>query len=167
MFTFLVFLIIWVESNRPTVRAQTIGEYVFICTLVLSIFLIGVFLIFSRGEMSTKSLKEKAEALWTIAKWFNALMLPIAILYFLLRGFWILLREVWKHKGLIPKSLWNVFTSIHSEMRLLCMTDSMIGATIGYFAGSAIIGGLAGAIFGILNYPIVSVRWLKVAKVRV
>jgi hypothetical protein len=45
---------------------------------------------------------------------------------------------------------------IHSDLRLLCGTDAAIGAAIGYFCGNAIIGALAGGVFGVLNYEIVS-----------
>lgn len=68
----------------------------------------------------------------------------------------------------------RVFVAIHSDFRLLCATDSFLGAVVGYcfergFATehpfivscSVLIGGLVGALFGILNYELVSVRWLK------
>lgn len=56
---------------------------------------------------------------------------------------------------------WQVFIRIHSEMRVLCGVDAMIGTTVGYFAGSAIIGALAGGAFGVINYALVTERWLK------
>lgn len=55
----------------------------------------------------------------------------------------------------------RAFLYIHSEMRLLCFTDSLIGASIGYFYGNPIIGAIAGALLGVLNYEILSVRVLK------
>ena len=64
---------------------------------------------------------------------------------------------------IINELLWIIFKLVHSDIRLLCMTDSMIGATIGYFAGNALAGGIVGAMLGILNYQIISVRWLKLA----
>lgn len=48
------------------------------------------------------------------------------------------------------------FLLIHSDIRLLCATDAAIGAGIGYFSGSAIIGAIAGGIFGVINYKVVS-----------
>jgi hypothetical protein len=56
---------------------------------------------------------------------------------------------------------WQLFLRIHSEIRLLCGMDAMVGAAIGYFAGSAIIGALAGGLLGVVNYAVVSERWLK------
>ena len=55
---------------------------------------------------------------------------------------------------------WQVFIRIHSQKRLICGTDAMIGAGIGYLAGSAIIGALAGALIGLVNYELVTRRWL-------
>lgn len=56
-----------------------------------------------------------------------------------------------------------VLREIHSEIRLLCMTDAAIGVAIGYFAHHALIGALAGGILGVLNFEILSIRVLKVA----
>ncbi len=49
---------------------------------------------------------------------------------------------------------------IHSDVRLICGTDAAIGAGIGYFTGSVLIGALAGGLLGVLNYEIVTRRWL-------
>ncbi len=61
------------------------------------------------------------------------------------------------------KLIRNTFLAIHSDIRLLCATDAVLGGLIGYYAGSVLIGGIAGAILGVLNYQIVSIRWLKLA----
>lgn len=60
------------------------------------------------------------------------------------------------------------FRLIHSDLRLLCACDSAIGVAIGYFifypmvgTWAPIGGALAGALFGILNYEILSKRVLK------
>ena len=55
----------------------------------------------------------------------------------------------------------NVFILIHSEFRLLCGVDAAIGAVIGYFAGYVIVGLIVGGILGVLNYELISRRWLK------
>lgn len=59
------------------------------------------------------------------------------------------------------KFICRTFKLIHSDIRLLCMTDSLIGATVGYFMGNALLGGLIGVVSGLLNYELISVRWLK------
>jgi len=53
-----------------------------------------------------------------------------------------------------------LFILIHSDIRLLCGTDAAIGVVIGYFTGNVLIGGLAGGVFGVLNYEILSKRIL-------
>ncbi|MBX4205497.1 MAG: hypothetical protein KW788_04960 [Candidatus Doudnabacteria bacterium] len=55
-----------------------------------------------------------------------------------------------------------LFREIHSDVRLLCACDASIGAAIGYFTGNAVIGGIAGGIFGVLNYEVVSKRLLHI-----
>jgi len=56
----------------------------------------------------------------------------------------------------------GAFFYVHSERRKICFVDATLGATAGYFLGSAIAGALIGAILGIVNYEIVSIRWLKI-----
>ncbi len=55
-----------------------------------------------------------------------------------------------------------LFREIHSDARLLCACDASIGAAIGYFTGNAVVGGIAGGIFGVLNYEVVSKRLLHI-----
>jgi uncharacterized membrane protein (UPF0136 family) len=57
------------------------------------------------------------------------------------------------------------FRLIHSDIRLLCAVDSAIGSAVGYFAGSAIIGLIAGVLFGLVNYEVVSKRVLKLVPI--
>lgn len=56
----------------------------------------------------------------------------------------------------------QLFLLIHSDLRLLCGVDSLIGASVGYFTGNVLIGALVGGVLGVLNYEIVSKRLLKV-----
>ena len=64
------------------------------------------------------------------------------------------------------RMVWRVFKLIHSDMRVLCMTDAALGALAGYYLGSALIGGFIGAGLGWVNYQLVSVRWLKLVSVQ-
>lgn len=57
-----------------------------------------------------------------------------------------------------------VFRLIHSDLRLLCGVDAMLGAAIGFFAGSALVGAVAGGIIGVLNFEILSKRVLGLVK---
>lgn len=60
-----------------------------------------------------------------------------------------------------PKFVWQLFKLIHSEWRLLCGCDAALGVYVGYFSGHALLGALAGGLFGLANYELVSKRWLK------
>lgn len=55
----------------------------------------------------------------------------------------------------------GTFLIVHSEIRLICAVDAILGGTIGWYFGNEIVGGIAGALLGVLNYQLVSIRWLK------
>lgn len=63
--------------------------------------------------------------------------------------------------------LWNLYLSIHSNLRVLCLVDSAIGTFLGYLLGSALAGGLIACVWGILNYEILAKRVLRTVPVRV
>lgn len=65
----------------------------------------------------------------------------------------------------IARFFMRVFVLIHSQRRTICFVDATLGATVGFFLGSAIIGGIAGAFFGLLNYEIVTKRILKIEEI--
>lgn len=60
----------------------------------------------------------------------------------------------------------HLFIQIHSQRRVLCFVDASFGAAAGFYFGNAIIGMAVGALLGLLNYELVSVRWLKLAPTR-
>lgn len=60
----------------------------------------------------------------------------------------------------IAKFVKHVFIEIHSDERLLCGIDAAIGVAIGWVAGNALVGGLSGGLFGVINYEIISKRVL-------
>ena len=66
----------------------------------------------------------------------------------------------------IPGFVWKLFILIHSDIRLLCGIDAAIGAGVGYFSGSVVVGMLVGGVFGVINYEVVSKRWLKLEPVK-
>ncbi len=59
----------------------------------------------------------------------------------------------------------RVFLLIHSDIRIICMTDATIGALVGYQFNNPLTGGVTGALLGIINYWVVSIRWLKIVPV--
>lgn len=61
---------------------------------------------------------------------------------------------------------WNLFRLVHSDIRLLCGVDAAIGACIGYFTANALLGAIAGGVFGVLNFELMSKRVLKFVSVK-
>jgi len=55
----------------------------------------------------------------------------------------------------------TLFLTIHSDIRLLCGVDAAFGALIGFYLMNPIIGAIAGGIIGLLNYKVVSQKWLR------
>lgn len=99
----------------------------------------------------------------TLFKWGNpltALLWPIIALCWVL--YW-LAKKMLAVVGFLREIMKTIFVLIHSNARVLCAVDSLIGACVGYFAGSAIIGALVGGCVGLLNYELVSKRLLKLA----
>lgn len=101
---------------------------------------------------------------------------PLVVFWHLPRGLWWAIRRtpravavvaVTIGRGLfafirfVPRFGWQVFIRVHSEMRILCGTDAALGAAVGYFAGSALIGAIVGGLFGVVNYAFVTERWLR------
>ena len=105
--------------------------------------------------------------------------------YCLAKGFWSIafffIWEIWKYLyiGLgrafyfIRCFLKDLFIFIHSNERVLCAIDGTLGGMAAFLwltpsaetfaakAAVAIFGGLLGAGFGVINYELVSKRWLK------
>lgn len=52
----------------------------------------------------------------------------------------------------------HLFLVTHSEVRLLCGFDAAIGAAVGYFCSSALIGAILGGVLGVLQFEILSIR---------
>jgi len=65
-----------------------------------------------------------------------------------------------KTTKIIGRFIKTVFILIHSDELLLCGIDAAIGTVIGFITGNAVVGGLAGGVFGVLNFEIISKRIL-------
>ncbi|MDD2785506.1 MAG: hypothetical protein PHS79_01275 [Patescibacteria group bacterium] len=98
---------------------------------------------------------------------------PVAIFWHLPRGLYFVVRhvvprvaisvseDIWVVVCFLGRFFWQVFIRIHSERRLICGVDAMIGAAIGLAFHHALIGALAGGIIGLINYALITERWLK------
>lgn len=56
----------------------------------------------------------------------------------------------------------TAFRFVHSKRRTICLIAATAGAAIGYHFGSAVIGGIAGGLIGLIEHELVSVKWLKI-----
>jgi preprotein translocase subunit SecE len=81
--------------------------------------------------------------------------------YFLPKGVLSLVPRISRIAVGIYRFAKEIFVEIHSDIRLLCGVDAAIGAGVGYFAGNPLIGALAGGLFGVLNYYLISIKLLK------
>lgn len=93
---------------------------------------------------------------------------PFVILFYHLpRGMWWLGRYgiprfVTRYVPIAARLVWQWFRLVHSDVRLLCFVDAALFTGIGLLAGGPIaVWAIGGGIFGVFNYQIVSVHWLK------
>lgn len=81
-------------------------------------------------------------------------------------------RFIWQKKLAIAHAVGSTFVKIgrfckelvrlvHSDLRLLCGMDAAVGAVVGYYFHSTIIGAFVGGLWGVLNFEILSVRVFK------
>lgn len=64
----------------------------------------------------------------------------------------LLLRICIRSVPFVPRLIVHTIVAVHSERRTICFMDATMGASLGYFIGSPIIGGIAGGAFGYLSY---------------
>lgn len=74
--------------------------------------------------------------------------------------FWDVPRNIPSVPRLLGRFLRELFLRIHSQERLICGVDALLGALVGTYAGSAIVGALVGGVLGVVNYELVTLRWL-------
>ncbi len=78
-------------------------------------------------------------------------LMLVTLFYYLPRAIAIVVRFIWK-----------LFKLIHSDIRLLVGIDSIVGGSVGHFCHNNVLIGMAvGAVWGLINYQIVSLRILK------
>lgn len=160
-----------------TTSATTIGVAVFTplisCPLFFSMFF--SMLALDNPELAEKRLKELSWRrynlitvygyhLWRwlgIGLWWVVKRLPMAAVEVVIGAVAVVAAVV-----VLARFVKYLFILIHSELRLLCGCDAAIGAAIGYFAGNVIIGALAGAAVGVLNFELISKRLLKLVPVK-
>ena len=148
-------------------EAFTTGSAIFSIT-VLFLMVVG----FKNTKPNTHQMKTDLQQLphfWKLYLW----LLP----KWILKGSWWLMRRaptfakelataIARASIVARNFIVYLFKEIHSDIRMLCGLDAAIGAAIGYFAGSAVIGAAAGGLWGTLNFEILSIRILKLIPIQ-
>ena len=98
---------------------------------------------------------------------------PILLCYHIPRGLWWLGWRGIPHfaANILPRAVqfctnfaWHWFKLVHSSLRLLCLVDAALFTAIGLAVGGPIIAWMiAGGLFGVINYRVVSIRLLGLA----
>lgn len=127
-----------------------------------------------RSKKFEKGRREAEEVSTGLAIFANPIVLPLIALVvtgYLTYQFCRYFLPIWW------RFLVDLFVGVHSDLRLLCGLDSFLGVVSGFLlfqngvlGGNqlliSLLGGVIGAIFGGLNYQIVSIRWLKLVPQR-
>ncbi|PIR06772.1 MAG: hypothetical protein COV55_02260 [Candidatus Komeilibacteria bacterium CG11_big_fil_rev_8_21_14_0_20_36_20] len=160
-----------IPKREVLIAKPDILLYSFLGLMTSLVFLIGL----------TITLIEQPKLKNNITKSFQLIALycnPISVATFL--PLWCLYKFITHLPAMIAfifKTGWSIictlgrfikflFLLIHSDIRLLCGIDATIGSGIGYLTGNVLIGMVAGGVFGVLNYQIVSLKILKVVPVK-
>lgn len=113
-----------------------------------------------------------------ILKHANPISAPFWAVYWFIKGTAWCVERILTGMMFVCRFVKGVFILIHSDIRLLCGVDAALGVFIGRMMGQsvatnvpailaiAVFGGIVGALLGVLNYRLVSIRWLKLSPVK-
>jgi hypothetical protein len=105
---------------------------------------------------STRAVSGKSLLYWsTIGLLHSGIFI---VLPWLVNSLYKISRWLFVQTGVFLKTL---FIAVHSERRMLCCLDAMLGTLVGYYAGSWPVGTVAGLAFALVSYELVSKRLLK------
>ena len=124
-----------------------------------------------REEYQRIGLREEPATYRNVVRWI-AKGIPLCLYGIVWRLPLLFIGACWQGVMLFCRFLVQLFKLIHSDKRLLCGTDAAIGAAVSYTwltsLGNPFVvvigGGLIGVALGILNWELVSKRWLGVAE---
>ncbi|MDO8621656.1 MAG: hypothetical protein Q7R80_00290 [bacterium] len=95
-------------------------------------------------------------------------LLPVLLFWHLPRTLWLVATVfVPGVASFVGHFAWQWFRLVHSDLRMICLADAFLFAGIGTLVGGPILAWMVGGgAFGVLNYHVVSVRWLKLQPIR-
>lgn len=152
-------LLFMVTPIKETEQEYLIGQYVIVSFSLIISFLFGSIFMMERID---KGIPYKKDMLFVLKK-LNIVMCltywPIVGMVKLIRWF---VPKVPPLLSVIGTFFVVLFREIHSDLRTLIAVDSAIGVAVGYYLFQSVIaGGVAGVVWGLVNYYLVSVCWLK------
>ncbi len=163
------FLIWLFQTEDVSVKAKKESHPVLGSLILCIVVLLPFFYHLKKGGVGNRKYKESLKKSRTTAYqaliFLNPLTAPFSTLYILAPFVYLLGTELYSRAVRTGKAIgsffYYVFVYIHSKRRTICFVDASLGGAIGLWYDQAIIAIVAGAILGVINYEIVSVRWLK------
>ncbi len=155
------------ESGPMAILAMYIyalGDYQTLPSSVIVGFLMSICMIIPLSLVFESTMESKYNWLRNIkriARYTSIFTFPVWLVYWSIRGLAYGVTLLPSVAVWCFRFAWRVFILIHSERRVICFVDSVLGASIGYALGSPLIGLSAGFWLGVLNYQVVSIRLLK------
>lgn len=155
----MIWLCIWFLMVAACIMLFTPEEQHKMSLQVILLFMVAITAVFGQafGSLLTIPDGDDNDTFYWMLKHFN----PFRVIFYSLpRGlfFGTILLIKFSFKFTV-----TLFKLIHSDLRLLCGIDAAIGAAIGYLTINPLLGATIGAIWGLLNYWLISVKWLKLA----
>lgn len=176
-----VYLMLLDQRPVPTgsISDSTLLFYAVVVIIVASLFagaLVASMMTSRSGLVDNERYKKrllrvKKEGFWQLTHW-NPLSATIYVIYYALKGtLYVVVRipaamPIAKAAGItgfrtVRAFIVGVFINVQSERRMIALIFATAGAAVFHSFDSVIIGLVVGVGFGLLEYEIVSVRWLK------
>jgi len=174
---------LYLEGSAASMIVMPVA-FLSILVAIALLFISGLFVISKLIDLRDGSeffKREMLEVGWEAFTSCNPVVLPFLLLFGLAHAMETSARYLWSNGPRLARDTMTavtfliqetgrfamrIFVYIHTELRTLCFVDAAIGATAGFFLGSAIACAVIGAILGVVNYEIVSVKWLKLVPAR-
>lgn len=157
---FFLFLFLFLNSIGSQQQLNLLfreGWMLLMLLLICSIFIAAILSLASQSTLQEKNNNRK----FFIGLFKNTNPVTVYLYYPAQIVIWVV-PQIPAGAVILYNFLKNLFLLIHSDLRLLCGINSLIGAVVGYFSGNVLVGALAGGLLGVVDYEIVSKQILKV-----
>ncbi len=146
-----------ITGNNPDMEVGVVFFTVLTALVWVCIGILSVVVFFEKDQVSPKVLNDAMRS--------ALVLMPFVIIP------WLLYHAIFQAIRAVPVTLCfiktftvKLFLGIHSEERLICGVDAALGALIVHLAGGSllalVIGTIAGGLIGVVNYEIITLRWL-------